>query len=143
MSPYRYERRQAIGRVARVALAFVLAAFLAAGARAATVSLVIDYGDGAQLLFTSIPWRSGMTVLDSLVYAQAHPHGVKFSQRGSGVGALVTKIGDLANQGGGERDKNWLFSVNGKSSNVGAGSFKLEEGDAVLWKFQVYDYNSR
>ena len=56
---------------------------LAAEPKAATVRLVVDYGDGAQVHFTALPWREGMTVLDALGAAQAHPHGITFSQRGS------------------------------------------------------------
>ena len=107
-----------------------------------TVSLVIDYGDGVQLHMPRLSWREGLTVLDTLTAAQAHPHGITFAHRGSGAGALVTRIGDLTNQGGGPMDKNWLFSVNGKPATAGAGALKLRAGDTVLWKFQVYDYNS-
>jgi hypothetical protein len=129
--------------LAAVALALAVGTVRGADSPSAAVSLVVDYGDGAQLLLSAIPWHDGMTVLDTLTFAQNHPHGVKFTKRGSGSGTLVTGIGGLANQGGGEKDKNWLFSLNGKSSTVGAGAAKLASGDAVLWKFQVYDYNSR
>jgi hypothetical protein len=137
-APFRSLRRSWL-----LAGCFLLTASLGSAAlRATTVSLVIDYGDGAQLHLPALAWREGMTVLDALVAAQAHPHGVRFSQRGSGTGALVIKIGDLANQGGGPMDKNWLFSVNGKQAAVGVGALTLQTGDAVLWKFQVSDYNS-
>ena len=100
------------------------------------VSLVIDYGDGAQVHFTALRCSKGMTVVDALSAAQKHPHGVKFAQRGRGATALVTQIGDLKNEGNG---KNWIYSVNGKTAEVGAGAYKLEPGDRVLWEFKRYE----
>jgi len=105
----------------------------------ATVQLVVDYGDGVQVHFTALSWRTGMTVLDALTAAQKHAHGITFSYRGSGSSAMITKIGDLKNEGDG---KNWLYEVNGKPAEISAGILELKAGDAVLWKFQVYDYNS-
>jgi hypothetical protein len=110
--------------------------------KAATVRLVVDYGDGAQVHFTALPWREGMTVLDALKAAQAHPHGISFALRGTGANAMITKIGDLKNQGGGQNSKNWMFYLNDKPGEVGAGSHQLKPMDAVLWKFEVYEYNS-
>lgn len=107
-----------------------------------TVRLVVDYGDGVETHYTAIPWRDGMTVLDALVAAKAHKRSLTFAQRGSGRGALITKIGDTANEGGGADSRNWLFYVNGKAVQVGAGVQELKPGDAVLWRFKVYDYNS-
>jgi hypothetical protein len=54
---------------------------------------------------------------------------------------MVTAIGNLKNEGGGETAKNWLFYVNDKQAEVGAGAYKLKPADVVLWKFQTYDYN--
>jgi hypothetical protein len=107
-----------------------------------TVRLVVDYGDGVETHYTALPWRKGMTVLDALVAAKAHKRSLSYSQRGSGSGTLIIKIGDVANEGGGADNRNWLFNVNGKAVQVGAGVQQLKPGDAVLWKFKVYDYNS-
>jgi hypothetical protein len=79
-----------------------------------------------------------MTVVDLLAAAAKHPHGITFETRGSGASTLVTRIGDLKNEGAG---RNWLYSVNGKLANVGAGAYKLGAGDAVLCEFKVYRYN--
>ncbi len=115
---------------------------LAAEPAPATVRLVVDYGDGVQVHFTALSWREGMTVLDALTAAKAHRHGISFVHHGSGSTAMVTKIGDLKNEGGSGQSKNWLYSVNDKPGEVGAGVAKLKPGDVVLWKFQTYDYNS-
>src|SRR5262245_41640455 len=107
----------------------------------ATVRLVVDYGDGVQTHFTALPWTEAMTVLDALAAAQKHPRGISFSHRGSGRSAMVTAIGNQKNEGGGEKSRNWMFYVNDKPAEVSAGVFKLAPCDAVLWKFQTYDYN--
>jgi hypothetical protein len=105
----------------------------------AAVSLVVDYGDGVELHFTNLKWRDDMTVLDALAAAKAHRHGIMFSQRGSGSSALITKIGDQTNEGNG---RNWIYYVNGKTGDVSAGVRPIKSGDAILWRFQTYDYNA-
>jgi hypothetical protein len=108
----------------------------AAAQKTPTVQLVVDYGDGVELRFKALPWKEGMTVLDALNLAQAHRHGITFATRGKGNSTLVTKIGDLANEGDG---KNWLYSVNDKRGEVSAGAQKVEPRDTILWNFQVYE----
>ena len=134
---------QAARFVVLLALTPLLASLLPpAAARSAesrpAVQLVVDYGDGVQVHFTALPWREGMTVVDALAAAQKHPRGIKVKQRGRGSASLVTAIDGVENEGSG---RNWLFSVNGKSADVGAGSYQLAKGDTVLWEFKEYDYN--
>ena len=135
-------------RVFRATLALLLAVAvlqtasggLAIGAdpQAPTVRLVIDYGDGVEVHFTTLKWRDGMTALDALGAAQAHRHGITFTQKGSGANAMITKIGDVKNEGAG---KNWIYYVNDKTAEVSAGIQSIKAGDAVLWKFEVFHYN--
>ena len=113
----------------------------AAEPEANTVRLVVDYGDGVEVHFKALAWREGTTVLDALLAAKAHPHGVSFKRRGSGRSALITAIGGAKNEGGGAQSKNWIYYVNDKQAEVGVGAHALAPGDVVLWKYQVYDYN--
>src|SRR5262245_6666495 len=76
-----------------------------------TVRLIIYYGEGCQKHFTAIEWKKEMTVLDALNDAKASPHGITFQNRGSGATAFLTKIDDLANEGGGGK-RNWIYWVN-------------------------------
>ena len=107
-----------------------------------TVEMVIDYGDGVQVRFTALAWREKMTVLDAVSAASAHPHGVKCVWRGTGSTAFLTQIGDQKNEGGGGKSRNWLFSLNGKESEVGIGSCTLQAGDVILWRFGQPDNNN-
>lgn len=126
----------AYGVVLAILLGSIPLTTAAAAQKAATVQLVVDYGDGAELRFKALSWKEGMTVLDVLNAAKAHRHGITFVTRGKGSSTLVTKIGDQANEGDG---KNWLYSVNEKRGEVSAGAQKVEPQDTILWTFQVYE----
>lgn len=112
------------------------AAIQAADEPATTVSLTVDYGDGAQKMFTALPWREGLTVLDAVRAAEKHARGIKCEVRGAGETAFLVKIDDMKNEGGGGRG--WMFRVNGKLGDRGLGVYPLKAGDAVLWKFEKY-----
>jgi hypothetical protein len=131
----RPDRQFRLFLLAALACHFSYGSLLAADPRPA-VSVAIDYGDGVELRFRELPWRSGMTVLDALTAAGKHPRGVKFVQRGRGATAMITEIDGLKNDPSG---KNWLFSVNGKTAEVGSGAYELKAGDAVLWEFKPYE----
>lgn len=100
------------------------------------VRLVVDYGDGVEVHFKALPWREGMTVVDALEAAQKHPRGIKYVQRGRGANAMISEIGGKKNEGSG---KNWIFSVGGKTADVGAGAYELKPGDTILWEFKAYE----
>jgi hypothetical protein len=56
--------------------------------------------------------------------------------KGSGANAYVTQIGDrIASDG---KKEFWAFYVNGKLADVGAGSYKLKNGDTIMWKIETY-----
>jgi hypothetical protein len=139
---FKQARRRRFGpffiAMAAIVLAHATVTLVGAEPKTSTVRLVIDYGDNVQVHFTALAWHDGMTVLDALSAAQTHRHGIAFTHRGSGSTAMVTKIGDLKNEGDG---RNWLYSVNDKKGEVSAGICKLQPRDAILWKFEVYDYN--
>ncbi len=135
-------RQQPRQQIVRLLVAILFLSGATVGLPAAepkpAVRLVVDYGDGVQVHYTAIPWQPGMTVVDVLTAAQKHPRGLKLTQKGKGTSTLITDIGGLKNEGSG---KNWLFSVNGKQSDIGAGGYELKAGDTVLWEFKDYEYN--
>ena len=51
---------------------------------------------------------------------------------GAGLGELVEEV-NAVKPG---RDEFWAFYVNGKSSNVGAGSYTPKDGDSLEWKLE-------
>ncbi len=104
-----------------------------------TVELVIDYGDGVQKHFDEIAWKESMTVLDVLQAGSRHSHGITFTSHGTGESLLISKLDDLANQGGTTSDKNWIFRVNGQLGDESCALAKVNAGDTVLWKFGPYE----
>jgi Domain of unknown function (DUF4430) len=134
--------RRAVNRCAAVLAATLLilgaawAARPAAGQNAAAaVRLVIDYGDGTTKTISGLPWSKGNTVLDAMKAATARPHGISFSYAGSGATAVLTKIDNVQNQGGGAGKKNWQYWVNGTYGNRSFAAFELQAQDVVLWRF--------
>jgi uncharacterized protein DUF4430 len=133
-------RRDVGRRAALVAAMLILVAFWtgphAAGQGSAqTVRLVVDYGDGTTKTISDLPWAKGNTVLDAMLAAAGRPHGISFSYTGSGATAVMTRIDDAANQGGGTANKNWQYWVNGSYGERSFAAFELQAQDVVLWRF--------
>jgi Domain of unknown function (DUF4430) len=104
-------------------------------AQAATVRLVIDYGDGVIKTMTGLPWSKGYSVLDVMNAAKSHAHGITFSYTGSGGSSFLTKIDDVANEGGGAAKKNWQLWVNTMYADRSFGAYEVQAFDVVFWRY--------
>ncbi len=99
---------------------------------AQTVNVLIDYGPGHIDSHPDAALPTDGTVLAALTaLSDQKKLGVETKEY-TGLGTLVTKIGDTAN---GTGDAYWQYWVNGRHADVGADVFKLEAGDVVEWKF--------
>ena len=122
-------------------VAMLVAGFMQAAAPGAAraqftgVQLVIDYGNGARKIFSSIAWRPGMTVLDAMEQVRGTPPGAHFVYSGSGAAAFLSEIDSVRNEGGGADKRNWLYWVNMQLGQVGFGAYVLRIGDVVFWRF--------
>lgn len=108
---------------------------------AATVRLIIDYGDGVEKHFNSIPWSDDLTVgslMDSLSRT-APPRGLAYAARGDGERAMLISIDGLAGEGAGKDKRNWLFWVNDTPGDRSFAVAALKSGDTVAWRFASYD----
>jgi len=56
--------------------------------------------------------------------------------KGEGVNAYLTEIN--SQEALNSKKEYWAFYVNGKMAEVGAGSYKLKEGDKIEWKIEKY-----
>jgi hypothetical protein len=101
----------------------------AAGDVRHSVSLTVDFGDERRREFSSLAWRTGMTVADLMVQADK----LSTTQKGAGQSAFVTAIDGVANEGAAGR--NWVYTVNGESADRSFAVYELEPGDRVLWMF--------
>ena len=98
-----------------------------------TVSLEIDFGNGAVKRFAALPWRDEMTVAQVMQVAREFSPGIEFQQVGEGATGLLTAIDGVANQGAGGR--NWRIEVDGKWLEVSFCLEKVAPGARVLWTF--------
>jgi Domain of unknown function (DUF4430) len=129
-------RRAVVLAAALLMFAAASAGHRAVGQSAApTVRLSVDYGDGVIKTITDLAWSKGDTVLDAMKVATARPHGVSFGYTGSGETAVLTKIDDVPNQGGGVGKKNWQYWVNDAYGDRSFAAFELHAQDVVLWRF--------
>ena len=134
----RLTRRSAASVLATMLLA-VAATGEPARAQNATVRLVVDYGDGVIKTITGLPWAKGSTVLDVMNAAKDRPHGITFSYTGSGASTFLTRIDDVANQGGSGAKKNWQLWVNTSYADKSFAVYELQPSDVVFWRFTMQE----
>ncbi len=94
-------------------------------------SLGIDFGDGRVETFDVEVDGTG-SLFQVLKNTLPEKEIEFFYESYSGLGELVTQIGDKKN---GEGGKYWQFWVNGDYSQVGASSYIPKVGDIIKWKF--------
>lgn len=80
----------------------------------------------------------GTTALEML-RAESEEEGFALTEKEyAGLGSLVERIGDFKN---GTDGKYWTYSVNDAFAPIGADSYELVSGDAILWTFAVPENN--
>jgi hypothetical protein len=99
-----------------------------------TVSLTIDFGNGASRRWEALPFVPGMTLAGLMEEARRFQPSLVFTQRGEGKLAFLTSLEGVANEGGAGRY--WIYSINGDDGQVSFAVQELEPGDAVLWEFR-------
>jgi Domain of unknown function (DUF4430) len=104
-------------------------------AAAASVRLVVDYGNGVTKTIAGLPWSKGETVLDAMKAATRRAHGISFSYTGSGAGAMLAAIDGERSQGGGAAKKNWQYWVNAAYGDKSFAAYQLHAQDVVTWRF--------
>jgi hypothetical protein len=108
-----------------------------------TVTLIIDYGNGAQKSFASIPWRQGMDVLEVLGAAESINPGLAFEfsvtlesdRAGRQRGFIASIDGVEADQ----TNQEWLIRIHDRfegSTLATAGAFgradpQIDAGDVI------------
>ncbi len=105
-----------------------------------TVSLSIDFGNGATKEFAALPWRAEMTVAELLEVARDYRPGIEFTQIGAGTSGFLGSLDRLANEGAGGR--NWIYQVDGQHAHTSFCLEKLVPGRHVLWTFTDERYNA-
>jgi hypothetical protein len=78
-----------------------------------TVALTIDYSNGAQKHFSSIPWKKGLTILEAIQASEGIPPGAKISFGSDRSGHVLALVIDEMPQGE-TREADWVVWVNAK-----------------------------
>ena len=99
-----------------------------------TVSLTIDFGNGAERTFHALAWSEAMTLGDLMEQARDFRPGISFTQQGKGAMAMLTSLEGVANETVDRRY--WLYSVDGRHGETSFAVQPLEAGAAVLWEFR-------
>ncbi len=99
-----------------------------------TVSLTIDFGNGARRQWDALPFLPKLTVGALMEEARKFQPPLVFTQQGEGELAFLTSLEGVANERGAGRY--WMYSVDGDFGQVSFAVRELEAGDAVLWEFR-------
>jgi hypothetical protein len=102
-----------------------------------TVSLEIDFGNGARREFQALAWAEGMTLGKLMQNAKDFRPGVRYTQKGTGEMAFLTSLEGVANEGPGGRY--WFYAVGEQRGEVSFEVQPLRAGERVLWVFKRPD----
>jgi hypothetical protein len=103
-----------------------------------TVTLTIDFGNGARREFDDLPWSPGLTVGKLMEAAREFRPAITFTQQGEGEMAFLKSLEGVAHESGAD-GRYWLYSVDGRHGEVSFAVQPLEPGAAVLWEFRRGD----
>ncbi len=95
-----------------------------------SAKLFINTGAGTHEYSETLP--VGSTALDFLRLA-GDKGGFAVEVKDSSLGAFVEGIYGIKNES--EAGKYWMYKVNGELAQVGAGEYKLKDGDRIDWQF--------
>ncbi len=73
----------------------------------------------------------GKTALEA-TYASAK----EIKTNGTGVNAYITSLNGRAAEA--KKNEFWELTINGKSSDVGAGSYIIKAGDKIVWQINTF-----
>lgn len=99
-----------------------------------TANLMFDFGDGDIKAFNNIIVNDGETIFD-LVKEVAAKNNIKLGYKdyGGDLGVLIESIGEKKNNF--DAGYYWQYWANNDYAKVGAGTYKLNDGDIIEWKY--------
>jgi hypothetical protein len=93
--------------------------------------VTLDINDGVNAKHYDLASGVGKTALE---VTQTATGDVKTS--GTGTNAFVTSVN--GREASNDKKEFWELDINGKPSDVGAGSYTVKDGDALVWKIATY-----
>ena len=103
--------------------------------RDANASIMLDFGGGEVTVFPDLAVEPGTMLLALLERATAEGDLSLETRAFEGLGVMVNSIGDKRH---GENDRYWVYWVNNEQVPVGAGQYRVQPGDIVLWKYMEF-----
>ena len=100
------------------------------GVEKVKASIEIRYGEDQVDAFGGVEIEEGKTALDLTKKV------VEVETSGEGEMAFVTKIKNR--EADSSNNEFWELLINGESSQVGAGSYKVKDGDKIDWKISKF-----
>jgi hypothetical protein len=94
------------------------------------VGLSVDFGNGKVTNYGNIEINEGGTAYSVLVKKMSETD-TKVTTKAYDIGIMVESINGYA----ASSESFWVFSVNGKNSDVAADKYILKQGDSVVWKY--------
>lgn len=94
---------------------------------------VLGLNGDAIITQSMVAYQSGDTPY-SVLKRVADQKGIAIKTTGSGSSIYISSIDGLAELEHGAKS-GWMFAVNGKYYQVSAGSYKLHEGDTLIWRY--------
>lgn len=93
---------------------------------------VVDALDN-KTIFSAYVDVSGKTVGD-VTLNSLMSKGISVEATGSGYSLYISAIAGIREKEHG-KNSGWIYFVNGNSPQVGCGSYKLNKGDKIIWKY--------
>lgn len=93
---------------------------------------IVDALSNTTILSTYVD-VSGKTVGD-VTLNTLMSKGIPVETTGSGYSLYISSIAGLAEKEHG-KNSGWIYFVNGNSPEVGCGSYKLNQGDKIIWRY--------
>ncbi|WP_167815215.1 DUF4430 domain-containing protein [Sporolactobacillus shoreae] len=104
-----------------------------AAKNAAALSAVISIKDGSHVLKGKITLSKDETAF-SLLQKFTNKQHIEMNSSGNGKMVYVTSL----NNKKASKNTGWLFTVNGKQPNVGAGAVKVKKNDQIVWHYSKF-----
>jgi len=102
-----------------------------------TVSMTIDFGNGARREFDALAWSEGLTLGKLMREMADFRPALAYTQKGDGAMGYLTSLEGVANDGEGGRY--WFYSVDDQRGQTSFQIQPLEPGARVLWVFKAAD----
>lgn len=102
-----------------------------------TVSMTIDFGNGARREFDALPWTEGLTLGQLMRRMADFRPALAYTQKGEGEMGFLTSLEGVANDGASGRY--WFYAVDDDRGQASFDIQPLQPGARVLWVFKAAD----